>query len=740
MHKKLRVVSITICLILVGLVLNFNSEQSKADTNNIIVDDDYNYPEDSDGSYEKPYTTIQAAINNAEDGDSIFVISGMYWEDLTIDKSVTLTAQDITNTFIASSSKRSYMIEITADLVSIEGFRIWDSTPTLHRKGVVHIFENANETKIIGNIINQSDYGYGIKIENVNNAVIQNNIINNTCGIYLSNSNSNTIIDNSIQNSTGSTLIRIYDSNHNVIENNILHNSDYGIDAHNSNNNNIEDNEIDEVSFNAISFSDGLDNIIHDNVLWDIGSTGIDLDSSDSEVSENTIYDCNIGVRVLSSNSIIKENVIKKCTLYGLNILSGVNNQVFNNAFTYKYGEYHGKDSTAIGANKWYNQSLRLGNYWSDFFGPDPGNINNTVSYDPINVPEIYKYKTGGVVDKYPTGKYNTPPVVTLPSPTNLKNGVSLTPSLSVKVEDANDDTLTVEFFYVLENISYKIETVNNVVSGNRASVPFYSTIQGRNAVYTYLGTGYDYICEWYVNVTDKYTTTSSLGASNSRWIFITMSVPDNNKKPIADIGEPYEEYKNNESIYFDASNSNDPDGNIIFYRWVFGDGESVTNVKSLYHTYEKPGVYNVSLVVIDNNGSSDTETYVITIEKADEVVKLKPNADAGGPYSGRVNTVINFNASASSDKDGMIVSYEWEFGDDKNGTGVKTTHTYSSPGEYYAILTVEDDDGLTSTRTVLVTITKPPVKKDSPGFESLLVFLVIALFLAFRKYKLFKN
>ena len=321
-----------------------------------------------------------------------------------------------------------------------------------------------------------------------------------------------------------------------------------------------------------------------------------------------------------------------------------------------------------------------------------------------------------------------------------MANGVSVTPFLSVQVEDANNDQLDVEFFYVLENVSYPIETVYNVNSESRASIAFYSTIQGRNAVYTYLGTGYDYICEWYVDVSDQYTKTSSLGYDNSRWIFITMSVPDDNEKPIADIGGPYEEYENNETILFDGSNCNDSDGEIIFYRWIFGDGDTVTNVKSPYHVYENPGIYNVSLVVIDNNGSSDTDTYTISI-LAEQTVKEKPIAKPGGPYSARAKTSIKFNASGSKDNDGMIVSYTWDFGDGETGEGVETTHSYTSPGDFVAKLTVEDDDGLTHTRSVAVTITKPPAKKkDSPGFESIAILFVIALFLFFKKYKAVKK
>jgi PKD repeat protein len=65
----------------------------------------------------------------------------------------------------------------------------------------------------------------------------------------------------------------------------------------------------------------------------------------------------------------------------------------------------------------------------------------------------------------------------------------------------------------------------------------------------------------------------------------------------------------------------------------------------------------------------------------------------------------VTFNASASSDPDGTIVSYAWNFGDGNNGTGVITTHNYTVAGTYTVNLTVTDEDGLTDTFTTDVTV-----------------------------------
>jgi hypothetical protein len=59
--------------------------------------------------------------------------------------------------------------------------------------------------------------------------------------------------------------------------------------------------------------------------------------------------------------------------------------------------------------------------------------------------------------------------------------------------------------------------------------------------------------------------------------------------------------------------------------------------------------------------------------------------------------TTVTFDASASTDPDGQIVQYIWNFGDGETGTGICVTHIYRSPGVYSAKLTVIDDAGVNS-------------------------------------------
>jgi len=65
----------------------------------------------------------------------------------------------------------------------------------------------------------------------------------------------------------------------------------------------------------------------------------------------------------------------------------------------------------------------------------------------------------------------------------------------------------------------------------------------------------------------------------------------------------------------------------------------------------------------------------------------------------------IKFDASASSDSDGTIVEYFWDFGDGKTATGIRKGHRYRKAGVYDATLTVTDDGGLTNSASVTITV-----------------------------------
>ncbi|MGH9840677.1 MAG: PKD domain-containing protein [Blastocatellia bacterium] len=87
------------------------------------------------------------------------------------------------------------------------------------------------------------------------------------------------------------------------------------------------------------------------------------------------------------------------------------------------------------------------------------------------------------------------------------------------------------------------------------------------------------------------------------------------------------------------------------------------------------------------------------------------PNAIASGsPTSGNAPLAVSFNGAGSADPDGSIVSYAWNFGDGGTAGAANPVHTYTTKGSFTAVLTVVDNDGLTDTASVTVTVTGPPV------------------------------
>lgn len=72
-------------------------------------------------------------------------------------------------------------------------------------------------------------------------------------------------------------------------------------------------------------------------------------------------------------------------------------------------------------------------------------------------------------------------------------------------------------------------------------------------------------------------------------------------------------------------------------------------------------------------------------------------------------NLGCTFDGSGSSDAGGSIVSYAWSFGDNTNGSGVTTSHTYASAGTRTVTLMVTDNGGATNSTSKSVTVFAPP-------------------------------
>ena len=92
---------------------------------------------------------------------------------------------------------------------------------------------------------------------------------------------------------------------------------------------------------------------------------------------------------------------------------------------------------------------------------------------------------------------------------------------------------------------------------------------------------------------------------------------------------------------------------------------------------------------------ASDGNTRLLITRFFHDVAPSPVFALPSGPLSGNP---LSFDGSASSDPDGTIAAYHWDFGDGSSAAGARSTHTYQGPGNYTVRLTVTDDKGLAAT------------------------------------------
>ena len=184
-------------------------------------------------------------------------------------------------------------------------------------------------------------------------------------------------------------------------------------------------------------------------------------------------------------------------------------------------------------------------------------------------------------------------------------------------------------------------------------------------------------------------TVTDNSGQeNNSAQDTLTVVVNDRpNTSPVARVQDD-RPAAIDEPIEFVAAQSDDGDGNIIAYHWDFGDGAKATG-REVVHQYSRSGIYVARLTITDDSGLENnlaSSERVITVNEP-------PVANAGPDQLVTASQVI-FDAAASYDTDGEIISYVWDFGDGDTGTGERIAHTYRSPGTYKVGLKITDGSG----------------------------------------------
>ncbi|MDX2245624.1 MAG: PKD domain-containing protein [Bacteroidia bacterium] len=156
--------------------------------------------------------------------------------------------------------------------------------------------------------------------------------------------------------------------------------------------------------------------------------------------------------------------------------------------------------------------------------------------------------------------------------------------------------------------------------------------------------------------------------------------------------------------VNFTATASSDT--TITNWIWDFGDGAGA-NVQNPFHTYSTPGIYNVSLIITDAFGCSDT-----VIQPQHVTVETPPVASfsVSDSFFCAPQTVTILGSSTPGS--GPIASYFYTFGNGATSNNANSTQLYSTPGSYTLSLVVSDINGCADTATKTI-IANPGITAD---------------------------
>jgi parallel beta-helix repeat protein len=237
------------------------------------------------------YATIQGAINDAYDGDTISVAPGVYDESITINKTVSLVGRNRETTVLDAGT---ILIENAAD-VTVSNF-------TLRNNNYDCIFlYNVYNCNVFENIIDSSHTGILLMNSNYN-CVLGNSATNCSYGINLWNANNNNITTNVVANVT--SAIQLHSSSGNTLSGNTVTASVDGIDLWDSSDNNVlSGNDLRNNLFGiSLSYSCNNNALSGNNVMASIAS-GIDLYlSSGNTLSGNNASNNDNGITLYSSS------------------------------------------------------------------------------------------------------------------------------------------------------------------------------------------------------------------------------------------------------------------------------------------------------------------------------------------------------------------------------------------------------------------------------------------------------
>lgn len=226
----------------------------------------------------------------------------------------------------------------------------------------------------------------------------------------------------------------------------------------------------------------------------------------------------------------------------------------------------------------------------------------------------------------------------------------------------------------------------------------------GPTVVHTYTNEGRFVTRLWH-------TTTNGINSVRGTWATVKGA------PPVSNPGGPYSfgELGATQAVWYatlDGSASTDDFG-IVSYIWSLGDGTVVTNTgPTVFHGWPGPGVWPVTLTVVDAARQSSTNSTIVTFTPGAAPVAVINGPDVVDETAAHSGTwSATFYATNSTDDFG-IWKYAWNFGNGQTASGAVGQTTYSGVGTYTVRLTVTDNANQTNTTTHSVTVqaNDPPV------------------------------
>lgn len=290
------------------------------------------------GSGPGNYSKIQDAIDDASPGDTVFVYSGLYEENIIISTSIHLIGAG-KNTTVIDGKRYSSVIVISADNTHIQNFTVQNAKDDIHSAGIE--ITGAGDVFLSQNII-QENAGFGISLQGPSAAgtrVESNTIRNNSYGIYVFNSpevkiTANTIYDNEegiyVIGSFASEIINNTVTNRDLgihleststvlVWGNFVVNNANGVYAFNSSEITFYDNTIGWNRWYGLWLKDTSYCVVNDNVISTNIDVGLFLESSfDTIVANNTLWDNDNGIYLKdSAGNLIQNNNLRNYKVNG---------------------------------------------------------------------------------------------------------------------------------------------------------------------------------------------------------------------------------------------------------------------------------------------------------------------------------------------------------------------------------------------------------------------------------------